>query len=82
MEARNFTREELAKYILHSAKDTFIDKIKSMISEEEIVAYTVKGDGLTKKEYVEEVMKGKRAIEEGDYKTSRELRDIISSWGK
>ncbi len=85
MAANHFTREELAQYILHSAEDTFIDKVKAMIpneNKEEIVAYTTKGKALSKKEYLEEIEKGKKAIEQGKYKTSSELRNIISSWGK
>ena len=54
MEATNFTREELAQYILHTAKDNMIAKFKAMIDKEnteEIVAYTTKGEPLTKEKY-------------------------------
>ncbi len=82
MEANNFTREQLAQYILHTAKDSFIDKIKEMVVKEAIITHTTKGKALTKKEYLEEVMQGKKAIEKGNYKTSNELRKIVASWDK
>jgi len=44
MEVIDFTREQLAQYILDNAKDSVIDKIKVLLEKEgEIVAYTVKG---------------------------------------
>ena len=84
MKALHFTREELAHYILYNAKDSFIEKIKSFIEKEdnEIVAHTVKGKPLTQKEYLEEVLKGKKSIENGNFKTSDELKKITAEWGR
>ena len=84
MKVLHFTREELAHYILYNAKDSFIEKIKSFIEKEdnEIVAHTVKGKPLTQKEYLEEVLKGKKSIENGNFKTSDELKKITAEWGR
>lgn len=84
MNRLHFTREEIAHYILYNAKDSFIEKIKSIMEKEdyEIVAHTVNGKPLTQKDYLEEVLKGKRSIEKGDYKTSDELKSITAAWGK
>ncbi|MFV0530211.1 MAG: hypothetical protein ACK5MD_02110 [Flavobacteriales bacterium] len=46
MDITNFTREELAQYILHTAKDSVIAKFKAILekeNKEDIVAYTVQG---------------------------------------
>ncbi len=83
MEARNFTREELAKYILHSAKDTVIAKIKAVLENEDaedIVAYTTGGIPLNAKDYVTEIKKGMNDIESGNSITQSDLEKEINNW--
>ncbi len=83
MEARNFTREELAKYILHSAKDTVIAKIKAVLENEDaedIVAYTTGGIPLNAKDYVKKNKKGMNDIESGNSITQSDLEKEINNW--
>ena len=83
MEATNFTREQLAQYILTSAKDSVIDKFKSILVKEQIqsiVGYTVDGEALTI-----EMMNEKLELSEEDYKANRvttdeELAKEIENW--
>lgn len=52
MKTLNFNREELADYILNTAKDSVLKKINRIIQKENnIIAYTAKGESLTKISY-------------------------------
>lgn len=52
MKSLDFTREELADYILNTAKDSVVQKINQIIeAESDIIAYTAKGDPLTEESY-------------------------------
>jgi len=80
MEAINFNRKELADYILHSAKDSFIEKVKALMlkENEEIVAYTADGKPLTKEKYIARVKKISNEIENGAKTyTSGEVKNYV-----
>lgn len=79
MEAMNFTREQLAQYILNNAKDSVIDKIKALLEkEEETVAYPTKGEPLTKKEYISHIETISKKIDDGAKTyTSHEVKEYI-----
>lgn len=79
MEVLNFTREQLAQYILDNAKDSVIDKIKALLEKEgEIVAYTAKGKSLTKEEYISHIQAISRKIDDGAKTyTSNEVKDYV-----
>ena len=79
MEAMNFTREQLAQYILNNAKDSLIDKIKAPLEkEDEIVAYSIKGQSLTKKEYISHIETISKKIDDGSKTyTSNEVKDYV-----
>ncbi|WP_312090928.1 hypothetical protein [Chryseobacterium sp.] len=79
MEAMNFTREQLAQYILNNAKDSVIDKIKALLEkEEETVAYTIKGQPLTKKEYISHIETISKKIDDGAKTyTSQEVKEYV-----
>lgn len=83
MKAMNFTREQLAQYILNNAKDSVISKLKAIIEKEEkneIVAYTVDGKPLTLQQYQNELEEAEKEIERGDYLTPDELEKEIATW--
>ncbi len=79
MEVINFTREQLAQYILNNAKDSVIDKIKALLEQEdEIVAYTINGQPLTKKEYISHIQTISKKIDDGAKTyTSNEVKEYI-----
>ena len=83
MEAMNFTREQLAQYILNNAKDSLITKLKAIIEKEEkndIVAYSIDGKPLTFDQYRKELEEAEKEIEKGEFLTSSELEKEIDSW--
>ena len=83
MEATNFTREELAQYILHTAKDSVISKIKSIVYKEEqehIVGYTVDGKPLNANQYKVEIQKGIDDIKAGKVTLHQDLLKEIQTW--
>ena len=82
MEARNFTREELAEYILHIAKDSVINEIKSLVTkkQEEIIAYTVNGQPLNSNQFKAEIQKGLDDIEAGRVTSDEDLAKEIENW--
>lgn len=79
MKAMNFTREQQAQYILNNAKDSVIDKIKALLEkEDEIVTYTIKGQALSKKEYMSHVDTISKKIDDGAKTyTSNEVREYV-----
>ena len=79
MEAINFTREQLAQYILNNAKDSVIDKIKALLEkEDETVAYTIKGQPLNKKEYISHIEAISKKIDDGAKTyTSDEVKEYV-----
>lgn len=79
----NFTREQLAQYILNNAKDSLITKLKAIIEKEEkndIVAYSIDGKPLTFDQYRQELEEAEKEIEKGEFLTSSELEKEIDSW--
>lgn len=54
----------------------------SSIVSEEIVAYTVDGNPLTKAAYISILDEAQNEIENGDFFTTNEVRKLISSWRK
>ena len=79
MEAINFTREQLAQYILNNAKDSVIDKINALLEkEDETVAFTIKGQPLTKKEYFSHIETISKKIDDGAKTyTSNEVKEYV-----
>ncbi|WP_303315748.1 hypothetical protein Q4Q34_14225 [Flavivirga abyssicola] len=83
MEATNFTREQLAQYILDTAKDSVVNKIKKIVSKEQkddIVAYTVNGEPLNVSQYKIEIQKGLDDIEAGRVTSDNDLTKEIENW--
>ena len=83
MEATNFTREELAQYILDKAKDSVVDKIKRIISKEknnDIVAHTIKGTPLSASQYKAEIQRGLDDIKSNRVTSDEDLAKEIENW--
>ncbi len=81
MAANHFTREELAQYILHAAEDEVIAKFNALLEEEkteEIVAYTTKGEPLTKEKYIARLDTISKDMDNGAKTyTSEEVREYV-----
>lgn len=83
MEATNFTREELAQYILETAKDSVVNKIKKIVSKEQnndIVARTIHGKPLNATQYKAEIQKGLDDIKAGRVTYDDDLSKEIENW--
>jgi len=52
----------------------FAEKQKETISDDDIVAYTVQGEPLTKTKIIENNKEAIKSIKEGQYKTHNEIR--------
>lgn len=83
MKAINFTREQLAQYILTNAKESLLAKLKAVIEKEEknnVVAYNIEGEPLTLEQYQNELNEAENEIDRGEFLTSDELDKEIASW--
>ncbi len=83
MKAMNFTREQLAQYILNNAKESLLAKLKVVIEKEEkdnVVAYNIEGEPLTLEQYQNELNEAENEIDRGEFLTSDELDKEIASW--
>ena len=83
MKAMNFTREQLAQYILNNAKESLLAKLKVGIEKEEkdnVVAYNIEGEPLTLEQYQNELNEAENEIDRGEFLTSDELDKEIASW--
>ncbi|MBP7500128.1 MAG: hypothetical protein KA796_09745 [Chryseobacterium sp.] len=79
----NFTREQLAQYILNNAKESLLAKLKVVIEKEEkdnVVAYNIEGEPLTLEQYQNELNEAENEIDRGEFLTSDELDKEIASW--
>ncbi|MBL4746446.1 MAG: hypothetical protein JKY08_08760 [Flavobacteriaceae bacterium] len=79
MNTSNFTREELAQYILTTAKDVVIEKFIAILAKETVL-HSIDGAPLTKADVQKELLAAEQEIAKGDYITSKELDQEIASW--
>lgn len=79
MDSLNFTREQLAQYILNNAKDSVIEKIKALLeNEDEIVAYKISGEPLTEKDYTSHIQSISKKLDDGaKTNTSNEVKEYV-----
>lgn len=61
-------------------KETVLEQINKILEKETIVAYSVNGKPLTKKEYNENLAEAEKQIAEGKFKTQEELEKDIKNW--
>ncbi|MEQ9263157.1 MAG: hypothetical protein RLP14_08355 [Owenweeksia sp.] len=78
------------KFIERFMKLTSLKKIKQLEEvlrdevddEEEIVAYAVTGEPLTRKQYLDDLKEAEAEIERGEFITHEELKEEVRTWGK
>ena len=71
---------DLAKQLFNIDKKAVLNRIKDILDKEEIVAYTVDGKSLTKKEYIATITEAEKDIEKGNYTTQEQLLVEIRKW--
>lgn len=71
---------DLIQRLLKVEQASVLKKVESLLSEDEIVAYTVSGEPLTKDAYSQLVKESESAVEEGDYVSHEELLKTIKQW--
>lgn len=73
----------MTRYILSLTKESVIEKFNSIMESEsknDIVGYTVSGTPLTKKEYMNKIIKAEKSIEQGRFIKYDDLKKDISNW--
>ena len=75
MEAINFNRKELADYILHSAKDSFIEKVKTLLLKENVDWWNDLSD-----EEKAEIEEGLKQIENGEVVSHESVMKQFEKW--
>ncbi len=77
-------REKLHQYI--NKADERVLRIMTAVfesytnTEESVVAYSVKGEPLSKEEYLKRIKAADRAIDEGAFTTTEDLEKEIENW--
>lgn len=75
METINFNRKELADYILHSAKDSFIEKVKALMLKEKVDWW----NDLSEEEKAE-IEEGLKQIENGEVVSHESVMKQFDKW--
>jgi len=75
METINFNRKELADYILHSAKDSFIEKVKTLLLKENVDWW----NELSEEEKAE-IEEGLKQIENGEFVSHGSVMKQFEKW--
>jgi hypothetical protein len=72
---------ELVKHILNVDKESVLVKIKEiLLNEEEIVVHTVKGEPLTKSQYIRKIEEAKKRIDNGQFTSHDDLLKDVENW--
>lgn len=58
----------------------FAEKKKSNTSDDDIIAYTVQGQPLNRKEYVRQIKEAEDQIERGEFITVQDLEKEAQNW--
>lgn len=70
----------LTQRMLQIRQESILDKFEKILEKEEVVAYTVSGDPLTRKGYKESVLNAKESVLKGDYITQANLKKEFKEW--
>lgn len=70
----------ITQRMLQIRQESILDKFESILEEEEVVAYTLDGDSLTKKSYKSSVLEAKDSVLKGDYTTQDNLKLEFKEW--
>jgi hypothetical protein len=71
---------DIMEKLLQLKKETVLEQINKILEKETVVAYTVKGEPLTKKEYNKLLSKAEKQIAEGKYHTQEDLEKDAENW--
>lgn len=76
------TKIELIKHLLNVQKESVLVKIRAILIDEneEIVAHTIKGEPLTKSEYIQQIKEAEDRINKGHFTTHEDLLKNIQDW--
>ena len=74
------TKIDLVKQLFNINEESVLMQIKSILDEEEIVAYTTDGKPLSRKAYSEAIKEAENDVESGQYITQSQLLDNIKKW--
>jgi len=80
LEARKY---EFIRSLFKVEKASIMDKLEKVLKkeqQEEIVAYTVEGQPLTRSQYKKELLDAEAEIERGDYTTQEDLEKESENW--
>ena len=61
-------------------EESFLNQINDLIDSTAIVAYTVTGDPLTRKEYNKRLDEGEAQISSGEFTTQEDLEKEMENW--
>lgn len=74
------TKIDLAKQLFNINKASVLERIKKILDNEEIVAYTVDGKPLSRTAYIKAIKQAEKEIENGDYITHAQLLENRKTW--
>lgn len=80
------TKLEIFQYLLNTKKASVLEKVKEVFLTEgvsidnDIVAYSIKGDPLTKTEYVKQIKEAEERIDNGQYTSHSDLLKKVQNW--
>ncbi|MFP9112317.1 hypothetical protein ACLI1A_00105 [Flavobacterium sp. RHBU_3] len=75
---------EVLDWVMHLTDEAVFNKLLAIKNdtpnENEIVAYTVLGEPMTRDQYYAKIERGEKDIEEGRFTTQEDLRKEMESW--
>ena len=67
--------------IMNAQKIKRLEKVlHAEMEEEEIVAYSIKGEALTRSEYIRQIKEADASISEGQFTTVEDLEKEVQKW--
>lgn len=79
------TKLELVKQLINVKKTSVLKKIKEILlnnEKDDIVAYSIKGTPLTKKQFKQELLEAEQEIARGEFISHQDLKREIQTWSK
>jgi len=70
----------LTQRMLKIRQESILDKFENILEKEEIVAHTIDGKPLTRKEYKAKINLAKKEVEKGNYITQENLIQEAKQW--
>ena len=74
------TKIDLAKKLLDTTNESVLKQIGIILDKEEIVAYSVNGKPLSRREYINEIKAVEKDMENGNYISHEQLLESIKTW--